>query len=227
MKKFSIIGEAHEKIKQLFIDKGYIFNEKFPDFVVSYGGDGTLLRSEAEYPSVPKLFIKNTERGRLAHKKENEEVIEKFVAGNFSLRKVKKLEAIVNGKEKIIGGAEITLHNANPRHGVRYKVRIDEEEKHHELIGDGVIVCNTIGSTGYYKSITDSYFEVGIGIAYNNSIEQADHIVLDNKRHIFITITRGPGILFADNQKEAITLHVGDSVEFFESKKSFVLINVN
>lgn len=227
MKTFSIIGEGHETIKQLFFDKGYIFNEKFPDFVVSYGGDGTLLRSETEYPSLPKLFIKNTERGKLAHKKENEEVIEKFVAGDFSLHKVKKLEAIVNGKEKIIGAAEITLHNSNPRHGVRYKVRIDEEEKHHELIGDGVIVCNTIGSTGYYKSITDSYFEVGIGLAYNNSIEQADHVVLANDRHIFITITRGPGMLFADNQKESISLHVGDVIEFFESKKVFTMIAVN
>lgn len=227
MKQFSIIGDNHEKMKQLFIDKGFIFNEAKPEFVISYGGDGTLLRSETRYPSIPKLFIKNTERGKLAHKKENNEVIEKFISGEYHFKKVKKLEAIINDREKIIGAVEITLHNANPRSGVRYMVRIDNEEIHHELIGDGVIVCNSFGSTGYYKSITDSYFEVGIGLAYNNSTEQADHVVLANERHIFIMITRGPGMLFGDNQEEYFTVHKGDIIEFFESQKIFTLIKVN
>lgn len=227
MKRFSIIGDGHEKIKELFISKGYVFDEVKPEFVIGYGGDGTLLRSEFIYPSIPKLFIKNTERGKLAQKKENNEVIEKFIFGAFYIKKVKKLEAVINGKEKILGAVEITLHNANPRSGVRYRVRIDDEEHHHELIGDGVIVCNSLGSTGYYKSITDSYFEVGIGLAYNNSTEQADHVVLSNDRHIFITITRGPGMLFGDNQEAYFTLHEGDVVEFFESKKLFSIIEVN
>lgn len=224
MKHFAIIGDTHEKIKTLFIERDFVFDEKKPDFVISYGGDGTLLRAETKHPSVPKLFIKNTKIGKLAQKKENEEVIEKFIAGEYDLKKVKKLEAVINGKVTVVGAVEITLHNDNPRSAVRYKVRIDDEDIHHELIGDGIIVCNSLGSTGYYKSITDSYFEVGIGLAYNNSTEQADHVVLRNDRHIFITITRGPGVLFGDNQDESYILHEGDIVEFFESKKVFTLI---
>lgn len=226
MKKFSIVGDGHEKIKSLFIEKGYIFDSTHPQFVISYGGDGTLLKSETLYPSVPKLFIKNTKIGKLAQKKENEEIIEKFFSHQYHFKKVKKIEAIINRKEHIFGAAEITLHNAEPRSGVRYTVRIDDEQIHHELIGDGVIVCNTLGSTGYYKSITDSYFEVGIGLAFNNSTEQADHIVLSNSRHIFITIIRGPAIVFGDNQEKHCLLHEGDIVEFFESKKVFSIIEV-
>lgn len=142
------------------------------------------------------------------------------------MKKIKKLEAKINGANLVLGAVEITLHNANPRSGVRYKVRIDNNEIHHELIGDGVIVCNTLGSTGYYKSITDSYLEVGIGLAFNNSTEQADHIVLNNDRHVFITVTRGPGVLFGDNQEKSHTLKEGDVVEFFESKKVFSIIEV-
>lgn len=227
MKKFSIVGNDNEKTKQLFISKGYIFDENKPEFVISYGGDGTLLKSEHIYPSIPKLFIKNTKIGRLAQKKENDEIISSFILGKYSIKKIKKIEAVVNGEEKIIGTAEITLHNADPRNAVRYKVKIDKEDIHHELIGDGIIVCNSIGSTGYYRSITDSYFEVGIGLAFNNSTEQSDHIVLNNNRHIFITLTRGPAVIFGDNQEKYINLKDDDMVEFFESKKVFNLIEIN
>lgn len=58
MKHFSIVGDNHEKTKQLFIDKGCTFDEKNPEFVVSYGGDGTLLRAEFLYPSIPKLLLR-------------------------------------------------------------------------------------------------------------------------------------------------------------------------
>lgn len=222
--KFSIVGDNSEATKELFSKSGYIFDEKSPDFVISYGGDGTLLRSEYVYPSIPKLFIKNTKLGKLAQKKENAEIIEEFFRGDYKIKSVKKIEAIINGKDRLLGGCEITLHNANPRSGVRYKVKIDDEEIHHELIGDGIIVCNSLGSTGYYKSITDSYFETGIGLAFNNSTEQADHIVLRNDRRIIITVTRGPGIIFADNQEEAYPLQEGDVIEFFESRKDMHLI---
>ncbi len=227
MKKFSIVGHDNEKVKQTFIGKGYIFDEKKPEFVISYGGDGTLLKSEYLYPAIPKLFIKNTKIGKLAQKKENEEIISGFINNKYNIKKIKKIEAVINGEEKIIGTAEITLHNSDPRNAIRYKVRIDKEDIHHELIGDGVIVCNSVGSTGYYRSITDSYFEVGIGLAFNNSTEQSDHIVLNNNRHIYITITRGPAIIFGDNQEKFFNIKDGGVVEFFESKKVFNLIEVH
>lgn len=227
MKKFSIVGHDNEKVKQIFINKGYVFDEKKPEFVISYGGDGTLLKSEHLYPSISKLFIKNTKIGKLAQKKENDEIISSFILGKYNIKKIKKIEVVINGEEKIIGTAEITLHNADPRNAIRYKVRIDNEDIHHELIGDGIIVCNSTGSTGYYRSITDSYFEVGIGLAFNNSTEQSDHIVLNNSRHIFITLTRGPAIIFGDNQEKFFNLKDGDSIEFFESKKALNLIEVH
>lgn len=226
-KYFAIVGEHNEKIKQYFIERNFVFDEKRADFVISYGGDGTLLRSEALFPGVPKLFIKNTKIGKLAQKRANEEIIEGFISGDYRIKKIKKIEAVVNEKEKIVGATEITLHNADPKTAVRYTVKIDHEQIHHELIGDGVIVCNSLGSTGYYRSITDSYFEVGIGLAFNNSTEQSDHIVLRNDRRVCITIIRGPAVLFADNQEGHITLEKDDKIEFFESAKDFNIIEVH
>lgn len=226
-KQFTIFGNNNDKVKQLFLDKGYVLNDAHPSFVISYGGDGTLLKSEFLHPSIPKLFIKNTKIGKLAQKKENSEIIDRFISGNYRVKKIKKIEAVLNGAKRIFGATEITLHNEDPRNAIRYTVKIDDEQIHHELIGDGIIVCNSLGSTGYYRSITDSYFEVGIGLAFNNSTEQSDHIVLRNNRHIFITIIRGPAVVFADNQDESFILHEGDTIEFFESHRDFNLIEVH
>ena len=226
MKTFAIYGAQHEKVRTTFEERGYHYNELTPDFVVSYGGDGTLLRSEAAYPSVPKLFLKNTLIGKLAQKKENDEVIEAFIAGKFSIKEVNKIEAHVN-ETHLIGAMEVSVHNKDPRSALRFKVKLDDEEMHHSLIGDGVIVCNTLGSTAYYRSVTDSYFEIGIGLAFNNSTEQADHIVLKNDRIITIDITRGPGAVFADNQEVTIDINDGDVVRIHESKKLMRLIRVH
>jgi NAD+ kinase len=226
MKTFAVYGAHDEKIRAVFEERGYHYDDRAPDFVVSYGGDGTLLRSEAVYPSVPKLFLKNTLIGKLAQKKENDEVVEAFVAGKFSIKEVNKIEAHVNGTQ-LVGAMEVSVHNRDPRSALRFKVKLDDEEMHHALIGDGVIVCNVLGSTAYYRSVTDSYFEIGIGLAFNNSTEQADHIVLKNDRIITIEITRGPGAVFADNQDGTIDINDGDIVKIYESKELMRLIRVH
>ena len=86
------------------------------------------------------------------------------------------------------------------------------------MIGDGVVVATPFGSTGYYRSITDSYFETGIGLAFNNSTEQADHVVLSEQRNIEITITRGPAQVYSDNQDEVVTIIEGEKVSIQKSK---------
>jgi len=80
-----------------------------------------------------------------------------------------------------------------------------------EFIGDGLVVATPFGSTGYYRSITDSYFELGIGIAFNNSTEQADSLVVKEQRQIKVLITRGPALLYADNQTKIINLKEQES----------------
>lgn len=227
MNKFNVFGDNSQMIKEEFVALGYEYDEGSPDFVISYGGDGTLLRSETAYPEVPKLFLKNTNIGKLAQNKKNQEVVEAFVKGRYFIKEYDKLTAIINQSEALVGASEITIHNKDPRSGIRYKVRIDSEDLHHELIGDGLIVCNPLGSTGYYRSITDSYFEIGIGVAFNNSTEQADHVVLSDKRKIEIEITRGPAIVFADNQDKMLELGVSDKILISKSDKKFKLIRVN
>jgi len=104
------------------------------------------------------------------------------------------------------------VHNARPTSSLRCRVFVDDQEFGHEIVGDGVVVATPFGSTAYYRSITRGIFHLGIGLAFNNSIEQVDHLVLGEDAHIRVRITRGPAVVVADNHPEMISLEEEDEV---------------
>jgi len=187
-----------------------------PDVVISYGGDGTLMRSEHMYPGIPKLPLRASAVCKLCSLISNDEVLEKISKKEYSIEEFWKLNVTAHG-ETYVGVNDVIVHNKDPRHAIRYDVSVNNKKILEGVIGDGVVVATPFGSTGYYRSITDSYFEVGMGLAFNNSTEQSDHIVLKEDSVIRITIARGPAIVYVDNRKESIELNDGD---FAEIKKS-------
>lgn len=196
-----------------------------PDVVISYGGDGTLMRAEHAYPGVPKLLLKGSAICKLCSPLSNEEVLEKFVAGQYRMEMVEKLEARAKGK--ILRGInDIIVHNDNPRHAIRYHLFVRDRQVGNEIIGDGIVVATPLGSTGYYRSITDSFFELGIGVAFNNSTEQADHMVLEDGAVVRMRVVRGPAFVYADNQENAIPLADGDEVVIEKSSEAAHIIRV-
>lgn len=211
MKTYSIIGHNSEEINQIFQEKGYLRNDSNPDFVISYGGDGTLLKSEHMYPGIPKLFLRNSLIGNLGFKESNEEVIEKFCNNELTIKKYFKIEAEIKGK-KIIAVNEFSLKNTNPRYSIRFDVCVNDEKVLNHIVGDGLIAATPIGSTGYYRSITRSTFELGIGLAFNNSHEHFNHMVLKEESVIKVVILRGPAFCYVDNHDEEITLEEGDGL---------------
>ncbi len=225
LKKTFVFGENKKLIEREVKKLGFLIDRKKPDFIISYGGDGTFLKSEYLYPGVPKLILRNSQICKLCFEVENEVVLRKIKSGDFYFEKFSKLEA--NFKEKkILAANEIVVKNKLPQHCIRYNIFINEKKLKDEIIGDGIVVATVLGSTGYYRSITDSYFETGIGLAFNNSTEQIDHIVLKEDKKIKIKILRGPAILYADNQEKILDLKVGDEVLIYKSKKYFKLIKI-
>lgn len=211
-KKIKIVSDYQDELLaqlRIFADLEVVDIE--PDFVISYGGDGMLMRAEFLFPNVPKLFLKKSRVGKLAQHDDNDLILKKFVAGDFGLENFLKLEASTRDK-KVVALNDVVIHNTNPRHAIRYRVMIDDKSFKREIIGDGVVLATPLGSTGYYRSITDSYFELGIGLAFNNSTEQSDHVVLRPDREVKIEITRGPAECYADNQTGEIKLGEGDGV---------------
>lgn len=219
-----VIYEYKRKEIEPFIKKaGFKIVTDNPDFVISYGGDGTIMQAEYAYPGVPKIILKGSRICKKCSTLSNEEVLEKIKLQEFKIEEIKKLEVHAGGKI-LYGMDSILVHNKNPRHAIRYRVNINGKDMGHEVIGDGVVVATTFGATGYYRSITDSFFEVGIGLAFNNSIEQADHMVLREDSQIKLYIIRGTAEVFADNQKDGVELNDGEELLIKRSNKIAKLI---
>jgi NAD+ kinase len=211
MQTYTIIGNNSEQIDKIFQEKGYDRDDQSPDFVISYGGDGTLLKSEHTYPGIPKLFLRNSLIGNLGFPETNEGVMEKFFADSLTIKKYFKIEAEIKDK-KINAVNEFSLKNKNPRHSIRFDVYINNNKILNHIIGDGLMASTPIGSTGYYRSITRSTFELGIGVAFNNTTEQYNHMVLKEDSIIKVVILRGPAFCYVDNHDDEITLEEGDEI---------------
>jgi len=220
----AIVGRNKEKIESSVISAGFSISGEQPDFVVSFGGDGTLMHAEAEYSGIPKIILKDSLICKKCSAFTNEEVLKKAKEESYTIEELIKLEALVKGIT-LIGMNDIIIHNSDPRHAIRYRIRVNGKDLGHEVIGDGIVVATpSFGATGYFRSITDSFFEVGIGLAFNNSIEQSDHMILKEDSIIEMEITRGPAILYADNQETSVILESGNVVTIKKSDKSAKIV---
>lgn len=197
-----------------------------PDVVFVIGGDGSLIASEAEFEGIPKVAIKDSKVCKKCLPYSLEEAADKIISGKYSIDKFFKLEACFDG-ECLKAVNDIVVHNADPRHAIRYSITIGDINLHSEIIGDGIVVATPLfGATGYFRSITDSIFYVGIGLAFNNSTESTDHLILKEDSVIKMGILRGPAVVYSDNHKAIFNLKEGDSIEIKKSGDSFNLVRI-
>lgn len=194
-----------------------------PDVVVTYGGDGLLLHSERLWPGVPKLPLRNSRRGRKCEPSEVRDALGRLARGELVSRPQMKLRLTARETTQVALN-DVIVHNARPTSSLRCRVYLDEREFGDEIVGDGVVAATPFGSTAYYRSITRGIFQLGIGLAFNNSIEQVDHLVLDENATIRIVITRGPAVAVADNHPDLVELEEEDEVVIRRDDGSAILL---
>lgn len=221
----AIIGKNAESIRSLVQEAGFVVSEQDPKFVISYGGDGTLMMAEHLCPGVPKVILKDSLICKMCSAFPNEEVLRRVALGQYTVQELIKLQVEADGK-KLYALNDITVHNDNPRHALRYSVEVNDRMVGGVVIGDGVVVATPLGSTGYYRSITDSFFELGIGLAFNNSTEQSDHMVLHDTSIIRMKIIRGPASIYADNQEQEIVVGEGAQLVITKSDQRSSIVVV-
>jgi len=206
------------KIKGVLAAEGFKVVERNPDFIVCYGGDGTVLFSERTFPGVPKLIIKTSRVCRKCDYAPDDlrDLLSKIREGNYCLHKRMKLETEAKG-EKLVGLNEIQVHPKLPIYAVRFSLSVDGKECK-DLIGDGVIVATSFGSTGYYEATGGKRFTKGIGISFNNLHNRnMKSLVVPEDSIVKLTISRGPAWLLADNNKNFIELRAEDTVTIRKS----------
>lgn len=222
--RIAVVGQKKNEIEPLLEQSGYTV-APHPEFVVSYGGDGTLLQAEYLFPGIPKIVLRASRVCKQCSHLSNDEVLSRVREGSFSIQEIAKL-TISCGEQSMEAINDIVVHNADPRHAIRYRITIDGVPLGGEIIGDGIVVATPFGSTGYYRSITDSSFQVGIGLAFNNSTEQSDHVVLREEAIIALSLLRGPATVYADNQERFLEINAGETAHVRTSANVARLVRV-
>ncbi len=203
-----------------------------PDVIVCYGGDGTLLAAETQFPGLPKVPILNSRRGHRCIPHPPVEVIEGLAKGTLTVNEYTKLACEVKlraNPEKTLELAalnEFATHMGRINSAVRFQIWINGEpyDEAVEILGDGFIVCTPFGSTAYFNKLTRGVFSKGIGIAFKATTEHTNHLVLPSDTLIRILITRGPAQLAYDSAPEILDLDAGDELLFYRHPQSAMIL---
>ncbi len=232
MNTFTIFSFKNKRevnhIEKYFLKK-FEKDEKNPDFVVVFGGDGTLLESEKKYPEVPKLCIRNNTKRNEFHKKENiEEIITKIEKKEYKIKNIDKIKAIVNEKIKSMAMNDVYIHNI-PQKALRFSLKCEDKNilfEINEAIGDGLIVSTAHGSKAYFFSINGFSFEKGFGFSFNNIHKNFIYpLILSENFEIWVKLIRENGHLICDNRIVS-KVKRGDivKIEKAEEKAKIILV---
>jgi NAD+ kinase len=212
-------------IERMLLEASFEHVEEDPDFVICYGGDGTLLHAEREFPGVPKLTVKKANAYRRVDYglREVRDVLMKIKRGHFRIQEEMKVEARFM-ERTLTGLNEIQIHTKLPVSAIRFSLSVDGS-KFENLIGDGAIIATPFGSTGYYKSTGGKRFLKGIGISFNNLHNQrVKSFVVSEDAVVRLKVIRGPALILADNDDRNFELEENDvsSVRKAEGKARFI-----
>jgi NAD+ kinase len=134
------------------------------DFIVSVGGDGTILRILQEILHCPPIFGVNTGKvGLLTHSEpENfKEGLNRVIEGKTDIEEFMRVECYIN-ELKLLAMNEIAVLSSTPARLLAMSVSVDGAEIEN-LRGDGMLFSTPIGSTAYALStggpIIDPYLQ--------------------------------------------------------------------
>lgn len=205
--KVTIVGKETAEIEKKIKDAGFEIVKENPEIVISYGGDGTLLHAERQYPGIPKLPIRNSKICNKCPKHEEEVLLKGLQQRKLQLKEYQKLETTFFYK-KFYALNDFVIRNIEPIHTIRFEVN----DKF--FIGDGIIISTPFGSTGYFKSVTGKQFKTGFGVAFNNTTGKAPPLLLNNKETVNFNLKRGKATLSFDNSPDIFTIDEGSQLTF-------------
>ncbi len=212
LQRVLIVSKGDSSGVRGLLAKGFEIVDGDPDFVVCFGGDGTVLFGERSYPGVPKLVVKTSKLCRRYDYSPHELswVLGNIREGDFELVDELKLVGMA-GDVKVIALNEVQVHLKLPYSALRFGVSVDGRE-FDDLIGDGVVVATPFGSTGYFSATGGKQFERGIGVSFNNlHNRKVESLVVSEDSVVKLYISRGPAWFLADNNDRFVELNNGDS----------------
>lgn len=212
MLRVAICGRNLAELRKILAKFPVRLVERNPAVVLSYGGDGALLGSERLFPGVPKCPLRDRAANPKCPDHAEESILRRLLAGDLRETPLIKLRAQIRGERRLVAINDIVVHNRFTTSALRYRLWLDDDLYANRVVGDGLVVATPFGSTGYYRSITHSLFKLGIGLAFNNSMEPVDHLVIADDSQVRLEVLRGPAVVMADNENARLILNRGDQV---------------
>lgn len=226
MKRILTFGRELQTIDQLVTQAGLALVDVDPEAIVTHGGDGTLLEAERLYPGIPKLPIRHSLVCKNCIDHAVSHLISLLAQGKLSGSRLAKLETTISHK-KLLALNEFSLYHKIPNQAIRFTLQVNDELPITQVIGDGVIVATPFGSHAYYRSITNSTFRMGIGIAYNNTTEPIDHTVVRESDTVTIELTRGSAYVLCDNDPSLVTIEAGTRFTIRHAAQSATMLGLD
>ena len=218
-KMIAVYGKKSDLLEKLLAERGFEIIRPEDDpaaLILCYGGDGAMLGAELRYPNRLKMPVRDCETAPHCRKHSLEWQLDAMMNGQLKVSSLMKLQGTLGNMTRYAVN-DVFIHNTNNVSALRYQVKIDDDIYAKEVVGDGVGVSTVHGSTAYYRSITHGSFRVGIGIAFSNSTELLNHLVLQEDSVIKVRILRGPSELVFDNSPDVTPLKEGDIVTIRKS----------
>ena len=218
-KTIAVYGKKSDLLEKLLSERGFELIRPEDDpaaLILCYGGDGAMLGAELRYPNRLKMPVRDCETAPHCRKHSLEWQLDAMMNGQLRESSLMKLQGTLGNMTRYAVN-DVFIHNTNNVSALRYQVKIDDDIYAKEVVGDGVGVSTVHGSTAYYRSITHGSFRVGIGIAFSNSTELLNHLVLQEDSVIKVRILRGPSELVFDNSPDVTPLKEGDIVTIRKS----------
>ena len=219
--KVLLYGRTAKTIEGLVRKLGFEIISANPEVVISYGGDGTLLSTERRFPHTPKLPIRSNQLYNKCPKHTDEVMLKKLLEGALHLNEYKKLVTTIMYKN-FYALNDFVIRNSNTTHSIRFKTSVTSNKL---LIGDGVVVSTLLGSTAYFKSITNKSFKSGFGLAFNNIAKKIPPILFKDSGQVTVNLIRGKATLTFDNSPDIFVIDEGSELIFSLSDQTAQIYN--
>ena len=217
--KVLLYGKFAHDIEGLVNSLGFEIVTDNPEVIICYGGDGTLLSAERNFPGIPKLPIRNSKICVKCVNHDEKTLLQKLKEQKLALKEHVKIEASFSG-ETVLAINDVVIRNKAAIHAIRFEILNNNLEINEKLIiGDGIVVSTPFGSTGYFKSITRQSFDKGFGLAFNNPTDPIEPIIFDGNDQFKFKLIRGLADLTFDNGHSTAPVSEAEEVSFRISSK--------
>lgn len=214
---------------------------------VVLGGDGSILYTTRQYEEPTLLPVRSG--GSKGHQTSLDEAdlvaaveaIEDGVPGeDYHEERYEQLEASssdVDLPADYYALNDVCLHHREPTMAAEFSVTLhgtDDTQEYPNLIGDGIVVATPFGASAYFRSITGTTFESGIGVAFNNihwPTETPEYVRLAPTGTVEITVepadNAAAAVLTRDNDPKPVPLEAGATIHVERADREVAILRLD